>query len=134
MHAHTDLDAPEVFDGISLNDLTGYTTNGSTTFGISIFNPSMEMHRAIVQLTEQLKAETHRLAKNIWDRYMKKDKVPNGVTLVNMALNDGPFLVVHPGNDTKQFDEYYVDVAEFKTKGRTRRCTTTRRKRREGDR
>ena len=120
MHAHTDIDGPEVIDGMGLNDLTGYTTKGRTTFGISVFNPNENMHNAVVHLSQRLKAETDRLATAIWEKYMREQKVPDGVTMVNMASADGPFLVAHPGNDTDEFDKYFVDVAEFKNRCQTK--------------
>jgi hypothetical protein len=49
MHAHTDLDGPDITDGVMMNELTAFTKDGWTKFGISVFNPSAEMHRQILQ-------------------------------------------------------------------------------------
>src|SRR5438034_10506886 len=44
MHAHTDLDGPQITDAVMMNELTAYTKDGRTKVGISVFNPNAEMH------------------------------------------------------------------------------------------
>lgn len=114
MHAHTDLDGPELCDGVGLNHLTGYTKDGWTTFGINIYNLNLKAHQAIVLLAEDLAKKTHDHAQGIWAKYMLKKKVPDGVTMVNMAPDDGPFLVPHPAALTDRHDNLFVEIAEYK--------------------
>ena len=113
MHAHTDLDGLEITDGVMMNELTGFTKDGWTKFGISVFNPNAEMHRGILQLAESLKKTTHEEADKIWNRYMHKHKVPDGVAIVNLALEDGPFLVPHPVEENEKLKGFFVDVQEW---------------------
>src|SRR6266542_1451856 len=113
MHAHTDLDGPEITDGVLMNELTAFTKDGWTKFGITVFNPNPDMHRGILRLVECLKKTTQEEADKIWKRYMSKDKVPDGVTVVNLTPGDGPFLLAHPIDKHEKLKGFFVDVQEW---------------------
>ena len=113
MHAHTDLDGPEITDGVLMNELTGFTKDGWTKFGITVFNPNPDMHRGILRLVECLKKTTQEEADKIWKRYMSKDKVPDGVTVVNLTPGDGPFLLAHLTDKHEKLKGFFVDVQEW---------------------
>jgi hypothetical protein len=121
MHAHTDLDGPQITDDVMMNELTAYTKDGRTKVGISVFNPNAEMHRGILQLVECLKKTTHEETDKIWKRYMSKHKVPDGAAIVNLARDDGPFLMPHPVEEHEELRGFFVDVREWKQKGEERR-------------
>jgi hypothetical protein len=91
--AHTDLDGPEAKDGYLINELAGYTQSGSTTFGITIVVPDYQKTLVHLDILETVvKSEAER----IWSKYFKKCRVPDGVSIVNLAPGTAPFLVPHP--------------------------------------
>ena len=96
-----------------MNELTAYTKDGWTKFGISVFNPNAEMHRGILQLVVCLKKTTREEADKVWQRYMSKHKVPDGVAIINLAPEDGPFLAPHPVEEHEKLRGFFVDVQEW---------------------
>jgi hypothetical protein len=44
---------------------------------------------------------------------MTKHKVPDGVTIVNLAPEDGPFLVPYPVEKHGNLRGFFVDVQEW---------------------
>lgn len=99
--AHTDLDGPEVQDGYLINELAGYTKSGSTSFGITIVVPDyqkMLVHLDILEMAVKSEAE------KIWSEYFKKCRVPDGISIVNLAPGTASFLIPHPLK-VRQFGE-----------------------------
>ena len=99
--AHTDLDGPVAQDDYLINELAGYTKSGSTTFGITIMVPDyqkMLVHLDILETVVKSEAE------RIWSEYFKKCRIPDGISIVNLAPGTAPFLVPHPLK-VRQFGE-----------------------------
>lgn len=93
MFAHTDLPGPKTVDGHPLNFLTGETRNGRTTFGISVVTPPLPSVRDLcIDLEGKLTERAHA----IWRKHISKDRVSDGMSIVNLSKEDGPFLVPHP--------------------------------------
>jgi hypothetical protein len=93
MFAHTDIDGPRMIDGRALNELTGFTLNAHTKFGITIITPELVSVRT---LCVGLYGKAHSEAEKIWRKHMSKNRVPDGTTVVNLSSDDGPFLIPHP--------------------------------------
>jgi hypothetical protein len=93
MFVHTDLHRPVTVDGYRINELAGYTRNGSTKFGVSVVTPVLP---SVEALAASLVGETSSRADSIWRQYMSHERVPDGTSIVNLEPNDGPFLVPHP--------------------------------------
>jgi len=92
MFAHTDIDGPTTIDGQLLNELSGFTRNAQTTFGITIVTPVLP---AVRDLCVELYGQTHSAAETIWRRHMSSERVPDRTTIVNLSSDNGPFLVQH---------------------------------------
>ncbi len=93
MFAHTDLNGPETVDGSLLNELAGFTTNAFTKFGFTVVTPILP---TVVELSTDLSQRARTEAETIWSRYMSRQRVPDGTTIVNLSPDDGPFLIPHP--------------------------------------
>jgi hypothetical protein len=89
-HVHTDLNGPMTVEGYLMNELAAFTANGSTKFGISILTPQFSLVR---DLCNQLAFQMNRLAKDVWEKNMANAQVPEGKAIINLAREDGPFLV-----------------------------------------
>lgn len=93
MFAHTDTDGPITVDGLLINELAGFTRNGSTKFGISVVTPVLSV---VLDLAVMLAKATRTRADAIWRIHMSRERVPDGTTIVNLSRQDGPFLIPHP--------------------------------------
>jgi hypothetical protein len=64
-------------------------------------------------LVERLEKATHEQAEKIWRRYMSNYNVPDGAAIVNLAPEDGSFLLPHDVDEHEELRGFFVDVKEW---------------------
>jgi len=91
--AHTDLDGPTLQDDHVINEIAGRTKNGLTIFGGTVVVPDLSKAIAHLQLARKLvDAE----AEAVWKKYFRKERLQDGVTVINLEPGLAPFLLPHP--------------------------------------
>jgi hypothetical protein len=94
---HSDLDEPITVYGGPINELAGHTANGNTYFGVTIIVPDLAQTLALL---DYVHTSVDSEVRAIWNKYFKKARVADGVTIVNLAPGVAPFLVSHPNLGT----------------------------------
>ncbi|TDY66535.1 hypothetical protein CLV96_3914 [Leptospira meyeri] len=111
--AHSDIDFEIPLtksEFISMNEVTTFTTNGVSTFGISIFKPNAVFLDTIKELCTKLKISCEKEALTLWKKYYSGVKVPDGIMNVNISKLDGPLLVDHPSTSLKSAATFYSEI------------------------